>query len=359
VKPIAIAVLCALASLAPLAVADTIHVDASGGGDYLTIQEGIDAAGEGDVVLVAPGTYTGPNNRDLHFNGVNLTLESQSGVGSTIIDCEGEDRAFNFYYSGEDTTSVIRGFTIQNGYTDNYDGGGIRIRGAAVVVEDCLIKDCVASHNGGGLYTGYSLVGARVRNCVFQDNHATYRGGGAMVDHGSAAFHYCLFWRNSTDSGGETFYGGGGLLCNWVDYAGGHICHVSRTTFAENSSAGNGSGVHAHESPDGLWMTRSIVAFNEGPGLGTYSDPLVENLTFFNVYGNEGGDISPGYSTIVEGDPRFCGMLSGDFTLCSNSPCVPDGNIYGLLIGFADEGCGYCDSDVEESTWGRIKAIYR
>ena len=33
--------------------------------------------------------------------------------------------------------------------------------------------------------------------------------------------------------------------------------------------------------------------------------------------------------------------------------------MYGVLIGFADQGCGECDSAVQEASWGRIKALYR
>ena len=51
--------------------ADTITVCWDGSGDYLTIQEGIDAAVDGDEVVVCPGTYTGDGNRDLYYFWLN------------------------------------------------------------------------------------------------------------------------------------------------------------------------------------------------------------------------------------------------------------------------------------------------
>ena len=97
------------------AQAAIIHVP----GNYPTIQEGIDAAANGDTVLVADGTYTGVGNKDLDFRGKAITVKSENGAGSTIIDCEGVGRGFHFY-SGETSESVVSGFTVKNGSA----GGG-------------------------------------------------------------------------------------------------------------------------------------------------------------------------------------------------------------------------------------------
>jgi hypothetical protein len=53
-------------------------------------------------------------------------------------------------------------------------------------------------------------------------------------------------------------------------------------------------------------------------------------------------------------------MLNDDFTLCANSLCLPENNIdCDQLIGAYGEGCPPCDSPVESTSWGAIKAMYR
>ena len=143
-------------------------------GDAPTIQQGLDMSASGDTVLVAPGVYTGPLNRDLDFHGKSTVLSSAAGPEATVIDCESLGRAL-IARSDEDTTSVVRGFTIANGAAST--GSAIYVLdGSGLKIEDCVITGCSAGKSNATLQldtydymTHYTVV----RRCAFADNDCT------------------------------------------------------------------------------------------------------------------------------------------------------------------------------------------
>ncbi|MHC4195283.1 MAG: hypothetical protein ACYSQZ_04975, partial [Planctomycetota bacterium] len=87
--------------------AEIIVVEPDGSGDQPTIQAAIDAAYEGDEVVLSIGTYTGDGNRDIDPNGKAVTIRSTNPndpniVAATIINCEDNGRGF-YFHSGEDS----------------------------------------------------------------------------------------------------------------------------------------------------------------------------------------------------------------------------------------------------------------
>ncbi len=90
--------------------------------DKLTIQAGIDSASNGDTVLVEEGTYY----ENIDFMGKAIVVASKfildgdtSHISGTIIDgsqaTDSDTASVVSFKSGEDTTSVITGFTIIGG----------------------------------------------------------------------------------------------------------------------------------------------------------------------------------------------------------------------------------------------------
>ncbi len=79
--------------------------------DYVSIQEGIDRAVDGDTVLVAPGEY----HECLNFGGKHILVKSSSGPTQTVITGDSTAVLVTFD-SGEDRRARLDGFTIRGGW---------------------------------------------------------------------------------------------------------------------------------------------------------------------------------------------------------------------------------------------------
>ena len=87
--------------------------------EYPHIAGAIEAAASGDTVVVAAGTYSGPNNRNLGFESKELVVRSEAGPEVTIIDVQGSaanpGRGF-LIDGGQTEATVVEGFSIINGW---------------------------------------------------------------------------------------------------------------------------------------------------------------------------------------------------------------------------------------------------
>jgi len=133
------AILAAIACvLLPLPVrADAITVAADSTAQYVTIQEGIDAAGLDDIVYVFAGTYD-----DLHWitlpGPVDLRVNVHVNKGIRVVNVGGPDRTI-IDGGGTATAGVvvdhvgasIEGFTVENGCTTDPCAAIVVVNGQA------------------------------------------------------------------------------------------------------------------------------------------------------------------------------------------------------------------------------------
>jgi hypothetical protein len=162
-------------------------IDQSGGGDFTTIQEGIDVSADTDTILVYPGTYY----ENIIYNGKNITVASlelttgnEAYIDSTIID--GQRITSCVCLVNEEIDTCLRGFTITNGQGEfDYPkrGGGISIWGDPDLLIQCDIINCIItdnySNNSGGMHIkdgNVFLSGISIRN-----NYALKTGGGIGI----------------------------------------------------------------------------------------------------------------------------------------------------------------------------------
>ena len=239
--------------------------------DYLTIQQGIDASSDGDTVLVQPGTYV----ENINFNGHNivlgslfLTTEDTSYISETIIDGDSSGSVVTFE-NGEDSTSIIAGFSIQNGALTQ--GGGIHCSNASPTIIDNIIKENSSPWEGGGIYCEES--DPNIINNIIYDNFA-----------GS----------------------GGGIGC---------VASSPRVTF--NTISGNssvfGGGIRGYYSDPVI--TNCII-------YGNYPNEIHDQATI-NYSDIRGG--WPGEGNI-DALPLFVDPQNSDYNLCIQSPCIDAGD---------------------------------
>ncbi|KPJ53274.1 hypothetical protein AMJ39_05250 [candidate division TA06 bacterium DG_24] len=231
---------------------------------YPTIQAGVNAAMEGDTVLVASGTYFGPGNYDIDFGGKAIVLMSESGPEATVIDCRDIACRGLYFHSGEDSSSVVRGFTITNAHDT-----GIYCWGSSPTIMDNIIRDN-AGDNGGGIACEWNC-SARIADNVITCNVANY-GGAIYCNHSSPAVVGNTLTENSAYDGGGLFselqscpviagntfsgnaapgpYGGhGGAICIYQSSA------VIQDNFVQWNVADYGGGIHC-------WYGSAVIAGN-------------------------------------------------------------------------------------------------
>ncbi len=222
--------------------------------EYPTIQKAIDMAANSEVVIIAPGTYTGNGNRDIDFKGKAITLRSIDPndpcvVAATVINAQGtinEPHRGLYIDTVGDVNSAVIGLKIINGFTAD-DGGGIYCYRTSPLISRCIISMNTAYDDsyfycyGGGIYCYQSS--PTIERCIISQNQGEMGAGISVYWYCYPLIEDCLFLYNKVI--GNYDAGGGGLL----SYT--HCSPIVRNClFIKNSVANmnwtNGGGIYAH-----------------------------------------------------------------------------------------------------------------
>lgn len=316
-----------------------------------SIQDAVDAATNGDLILVNDGDYNSgwratpqtsgfpstvyyTTNRVVITNLV--TVQSLNGPSAAIIDGGGTNRCVDL-----GAGAVLSGFTLTNGKLGTLatnvsaqsitiitaDGGGVsspNINGrqtAGGTLSNCVLTANMASGYGGGAYW-VTLV-----NCLLIGNQATNGGGAAY-----STLINCQVISNSVPASGTTFtqgtgQGGGLFGCSAINcvlagnsaFAGGGSFNGGRIlncTVCGNSAVFYGGLFDGSFTPEPV--TNSIVYFNTATTNANYYTNVA--FGYCCTFPQPAGGLEN-----ITNDPGFADASAGDYHLNPSSPMINSG----------------------------------
>lgn len=319
---------------------NTIHIPA----DQPTIQAGIDAASNGDTVLVAPGTYY----ENIDFKGKAITVTSSAGAAATIIDGRGTSSTVIFQ-NHEARSSVIAGFTIRGGgavgnITEKGSGidvisasptirgniisnngcHGVDVEFSAPLIQNNTISNTTSNNgaycdfNGSGVLlvgnpdvSGAAAGGLRatlISNTIEQNLHAVaYDGGGIMIWANEGAVIENNIIRNNATTGQ------GGAIASYNSVA---MSIVGNLIYG-NSATDTGASLSLHP-PEAT--------------LGQFIGVIANNTIFGNTFT---GTVNPGYEgagdVFLEGNLGQYAFVNNIVFSSMSLPALVCGTTYNYL----------------------------
>ena len=300
----------------------TWHVSTSGSDEnsgsvenpFATIQAGIDASSDGDIINVYAGTYY----ENISLNGKSIHLFGQDRE-TTIIDAGGNGPGIQAIQTLT-VTAEIKGFTIQNGQglvggwpseSHRAVGGGILVVYNNVLFEDLIIKNNTAEYGGGIFFQSSesNLVDLYFKNVDFSENNSPLISSAAWIRPSYTILNIsdCEFENHTSDNPSIVEISGGNITVNLDDvlfnqnigslriYAGGNQSsfNINQSTFTGNSSTWRGGALRFDGNDYTVTIDSSVFENNQtsmtetGGGALSIENPsttTISNSSFVNKY---------------------------------------------------------------------------
>lgn len=302
-----------LASLSPCIAANTINVP----GDKPTIQAGIDAATDGDVVVVAPGVYA----ELIDFHGKAITLKSQQGPRVTTIDGQSSGTVITMQ-TFEGRNSVVQGFTITRGAA-SFGAGAYLLNSAPTFRQNIFLNNqqgtggfgaAIAGFNGSPIVDGNEFVGNTCDNQFLSGVLSFVNSSSPQIYNNILRDNDCRAINMTIPTGAAPVTFNNTIVRNRTGIYIDHRVSNASQLFRNNLIAQNNIGLE--------------VAFQFSP----FDAIWTNNLVFGNANDFAGTADVTGTNGNLKGDPRFVDGANNNFHLMGGSPAVDAGTAAGLTL---------------------------
>jgi hypothetical protein len=310
-----VGIVLAMTSTSLVAIADEIAVPE----DAKRIQLAIDAASDGDTILVSPGTYF----EAIDFLGKQIVIKSIAGPSKTILDATDQRSPAVRFTSSEGRGSVLEGFTIRGGTGEESwhgpmesIGGGLLVLASSPIISKCIFRDNLAGSCGGAVYVGGGS-GLEMRQCTF-DRNAAEKGGAIFSAQSTPQLIDC------------------GFNSNAAEYAGGAIYNDHQTnallqgcSFRENFATYNGGGIYNYQSDVDMTdclFARNAATYKGGAIYLAFRSELFEKGTRYQTLQDDVA--GTGSLMLNPSAPRGACCLSGACIVVEEEPCESAGGLW-------------------------------
>ena len=288
-RKIGLVVLFYLFGVSAVHAGTTIVIKTDGTGDYPTIQAAVNAATNGDTIVLEPGIYQGVGNRDINCGNQAITITSidpndAAVVAATVVDCQGSaaEHHRGFAFQTNVLGQSLRGLTIRNAYTNGSGAALLCDGGSRPIIEKNVIVDNFAEAWGGGIFVWDAE--PEILANTFTRNEAG--GGGGIYVKGPT----CLILDNRIEDNTASVDKGGGIYVNACE------AFIRRNTL-RNNEAQNGGALFCRIQPSAVIENNRIKdnhATDTGGAIyleGT-SPTIANNFISENSAGHSGAGIS-------------------------------------------------------------------